>query len=60
MLSVHGDVKLVDFGLAFDLCKGGKIKMVGSPFWMAPEVIRGDPQSYPVIFHFPHLFLKEF
>merc|ERR1712137_1205802 len=45
MLTVQGDVKLVDFGLALDLRKVGAMHRVGSPLWMAPEVIRNEPQT---------------
>jgi len=40
-----GVAKLADFGLAFDLVKYGKTlrEIAGSPYWMAPEVINGDP-----------------
>ena len=48
MMTVRGDVKLVDFGLAMDLRKGSSLKVAGSALWMAPEVIRREPQSFPV------------
>lgn len=48
MFTIHAEVKLIDFGLCADLSKGPTISMVGSPFWMAPEMIRGDFHSYPV------------
>eukprot|EP01095_Lingulamoeba_sp_RSL-Kostka_P013076 TRINITY_DN5311_c0_g2_i1.p1 TRINITY_DN5311_c0_g2~~TRINITY_DN5311_c0_g2_i1.p1 ORF type:complete len:262 (+),score=63.81 TRINITY_DN5311_c0_g2_i1:1-786(+) len=48
MLSVEGDAKIVDFGLAFDLCIGGKSLMCGSPYWMAPEIINKWPQNKPI------------
>jgi len=41
MLSVGGDVKLIDFGLAEDISRGSKKQMSGSAFWMAPEVVLG-------------------
>mmetsp|Transcript_15917 Transcript_15917/g.17676 ORF Transcript_15917/g.17676 Transcript_15917/m.17676 type:complete len:312 (-) Transcript_15917:45-980(-) len=48
MLSVYGDVKIIDFGMAIDL-EYGSIKerthMVGSGFWMSPEMIRKEPIS---------------
>lgn len=48
MLTIQGDVKIVDFGLAMDLRKGSNQKVAGSAFWMAPEVVRREPQSFPV------------
>lgn len=42
LVSVDGAVKLIDFGLArsCSLCVPGE--MLGSSYWMAPEMIRGD------------------
>jgi serine/threonine protein kinase len=31
-------MKLVDFGLCSDISQGEVVHMVGSPFWMPPEV----------------------
>ena len=38
----------VDFGLAMDLAKGGSLHMVGSPFWMSPEIINRQPHTLAV------------
>jgi len=46
MVSKSGDVKLMDFGIALtgDLDRVTRTgMMVGTPSYMAPEVIRGDP-----------------
>ncbi|GAM23659.1 hypothetical protein SAMD00019534_068340 [Acytostelium subglobosum LB1] len=48
MMSVEGKVKLIDFGLCEDVSSGSPCHMVGSPFWMAPEMILGKPHSTPV------------
>ena len=48
MFTIFAEVKLIDFGLCADLTHGPTIAMVGSPFWMAPEMIRGEFHSYPV------------
>jgi serine/threonine protein kinase len=39
---------LVDFGLCSDVSQGEVVHMVGSPFWMPPEMIRRDPHGLPV------------
>eukprot|EP01061_Rhynchopus_euleeides_P040553 TRINITY_DN6987_c0_g2_i1.p1 TRINITY_DN6987_c0_g2~~TRINITY_DN6987_c0_g2_i1.p1 ORF type:complete len:628 (+),score=248.39 TRINITY_DN6987_c0_g2_i1:142-1884(+) len=40
-----GKLALADFGFGADLTDGRKFRetVVGTPYWMAPEVIRGDP-----------------
>ena len=41
-------MKIIDFGLAADMSLGKRIQMVGSPYWMAPEMVRGEPHSLGV------------
>jgi len=45
MLSVDGDVKLIDFGLSVDKSTTSKSKMAGTAYWMAPEIARRDAYS---------------
>eukprot|EP01096_Ripella_sp_DP13-Kostka_P018394 TRINITY_DN997_c0_g1_i1.p1 TRINITY_DN997_c0_g1~~TRINITY_DN997_c0_g1_i1.p1 ORF type:complete len:939 (-),score=386.70 TRINITY_DN997_c0_g1_i1:123-2939(-) len=47
MLSIFGDVKLIDFGLCVDVRTGPLINMVGSPFWIPPEMIQRKAHGCP-------------
>jgi len=48
MLTLAGGVKLIDFGLCSDISQGKVVHMVGSPFWMPPEMILRQPHGLPV------------
>mmetsp|Transcript_15664 Transcript_15664/g.61193 ORF Transcript_15664/g.61193 Transcript_15664/m.61193 type:complete len:910 (+) Transcript_15664:73-2802(+) len=47
MLSITGDVKLIDFGLCADVRKEQLCNMVGSPFWIPPEMVLRQPHGCP-------------
>ena len=48
MLTREGEVKLIDFGLAETTENGWVIDILGSPFWIAPEMIQLKPHGAPV------------
>jgi len=48
MLDLSGNVKLIDFGLCSDISQGEVVHMVGSPFWMPPEMILRKPHGLMV------------
>lgn len=48
MLSIEGHVKLIDLGLMCDFRKGPRTRMLGSPYWIPPEMIKSEPHSYQV------------
>lgn len=49
-----GDVKIADFGFAVSLTaqEAKRTSVVGTPYWMAPELIRGQPYDAKVCQHF--------
>jgi len=50
LLSTEGDVKLADFGYCAQLTETANKRnsVVGTPYWMAPELIRGQEYSTAV------------
>jgi len=47
MLDINGAVKLIDFGLCASFKEGPRKRMLGSPFWISPEMIKQEEHSYP-------------
>jgi len=47
MMSISAEIKLIDFGLTVDITRCVRPHMVGSPFWMPPEMIRSEPHGFP-------------
>jgi len=50
LLTMQGDVKLADFGYCAELSgqTGKRNSVVGTPYWMAPELIRGQDYDMKV------------
>ena len=49
LLTADGRFKIADFGVSrrFDSQEGKTVTIVGTPYWMAPEVINGVSYSFP-------------
>ncbi len=50
LLTMDGKVKLADFGYAVQLTleRSTRTSIVGTPYWMAPELIRGHKYNAKV------------
>jgi serine/threonine kinase 3 len=48
LMNSDGDCKLADFGVAARLGTGQRQTQIGSPFWMAPEIISENPYDVKV------------
>ncbi|KAH0792279.1 STE family protein kinase [Histomonas meleagridis] len=50
LLTTDGQVKLADFGYTAQLSSSGESRksIVGTPYWMAPELIRAQPYTFSV------------
>ena len=57
LLNMRGEVKLTDFGVSDVL--GGSSDLIGSPYWMAPEVVQGCAGGVCVARFFSHVCLLQ-
>jgi len=50
LIHSNGTIKLADFGFAAQLTqsRNNRVTVVGTPYWMAPELIRGQPYDSKV------------
>jgi len=46
-MSINGSIKIIDFGLCADFSQGPRVSIVGSPFWIPPEMIKKEAHSFP-------------
>lgn len=47
MMSIEGQIKLIDFGLCCDTVDGERLQMLGSPYWIPPEMIKKKRHGCP-------------
>eukprot|EP01127_Copromyxa_protea_P015966 TRINITY_DN467_c0_g1_i1.p1 TRINITY_DN467_c0_g1~~TRINITY_DN467_c0_g1_i1.p1 ORF type:complete len:621 (+),score=113.01 TRINITY_DN467_c0_g1_i1:46-1908(+) len=45
MMSISGEIKIIDFGLCCDLHSGPRQQTLGSPYWMPPEMVLRIPHT---------------
>eukprot|EP01126_Amoeba_proteus_P064837 TRINITY_DN9122_c0_g1_i9.p1 TRINITY_DN9122_c0_g1~~TRINITY_DN9122_c0_g1_i9.p1 ORF type:complete len:750 (+),score=123.08 TRINITY_DN9122_c0_g1_i9:85-2250(+) len=50
LLKLNGDVKIADFGYSAQLTqyRAQRKTVIGTPYWMAPEIINGEEYGYKV------------
>jgi serine/threonine protein kinase len=50
LVDLTGQIKLADFGFAISLTEetNKRTSIVGTPYWMAPELIKGNPYDFKV------------
>jgi len=48
MMSIKGEVKIIDFGLCCDFHAGPRQQSLGSPYWIPPEMLLRQPHHTPV------------
>jgi len=48
MLTIKGGIKLIDFGFCCDLSAGPRLDILGSPYWIPPEMVLHQNHSFAV------------
>lgn len=59
LVNGKGELKIGDFGFAASAVSGKRKTVVGTPYWMAPEVARGEPYGFPADVWSMGIFLIE-
>eukprot|EP01123_Difflugia_compressa_P005064 TRINITY_DN1662_c0_g1_i1.p1 TRINITY_DN1662_c0_g1~~TRINITY_DN1662_c0_g1_i1.p1 ORF type:complete len:529 (-),score=77.44 TRINITY_DN1662_c0_g1_i1:146-1681(-) len=45
MMSITGNIKIIDFGLCAEVTNGPRLQMMGTAYWMPPEMIKKIPHT---------------